>query len=619
MVPIALLGVMGRTGRSYLRRPGAILQRFSAPQHSIFETTAEASTRAIPDEMRGAEAGAGPNGHALKSCGILASGGTTYILQQDVSSPGTCFSVQANNITLNLNGHTITYATAPGNQPRYGILAEACWDTSVAGNPCGGTADHLTVENGSITQGSAAPAYSHGIRIGQINGTNQLTVHDVTFTVSAISSIPIFTTFAGADSLIFKNTFQNNVTVIYNRHQIQGAAIKFTNSQGARNGQTIHDNTIVGGAQGGIFSASPGTQFYNNTIRQNGRYSNDFAIYEWGNNDAAFNNVISPVSGRGIQIGGGAVSVNGHGMGSNGAVAHDNKITVIELPQNCDYSPGGTGCNACEPAGAFGIQFDDNPSNGQAYNNTVTAKAEQCDAQALRLTDTGPGNSSHDNTYIASRIGSGTGKAVGLGFAVLPNHFSSTHDTFIGDTATVWVDWLGAAGGFTCLQCTLGKGSNPASNYVTFSFFNGGHPAAGLHFVDTTFTGGAAKDSTDMQAIGPNRLSAEYFIDWTYTLTVQNTLARPVAGASVTIRDARGEPAFTGTTDANGRVSAVLNELHMHNTSSAVIRQVNTPHTISVTAAGCTGAPAPYPVKVTQTITQTVQLQCKLDEKVPSK
>lgn len=47
----------------------------------------------------------------ITACGVLNSPNTTYILQNDVTSAGSCFSIQASDITLDLNGHTIAYGT----------------------------------------------------------------------------------------------------------------------------------------------------------------------------------------------------------------------------------------------------------------------------------------------------------------------------------------------------------------------------------------------------------------------------------------------------------------------------------------------------------------------------
>ena len=47
---------------------------------------------------------------SVSACGILNTAGETYTLTQDVSAAGTCFTMTGNNITLDLNGHTIYYA-----------------------------------------------------------------------------------------------------------------------------------------------------------------------------------------------------------------------------------------------------------------------------------------------------------------------------------------------------------------------------------------------------------------------------------------------------------------------------------------------------------------------------
>ena len=552
----------------------------------------------------------------LTSCGVLSKANASYVLDKDLTSPGTCISIQSDGITLDLNGHTITYATEPETAPRHGILAEACWDTSLAGNPCGGSADRLTVFNGTITQGSGAAPYSHAIQIGQINGANHLVVHDVVFNIGATSSIPVFTTFSGSGSSIYKNTIHNNVTVILNRHQIQGASIKFQNTQGSGPGQTIHDNKIVGGPQGGIFSSSPGSQFFGNTIDLNGRYSNDFGIYAWGTNDQAYNNTIEPVSGRGIQIAGGAVNAGGPGAGARSVMVHDNKISVIELQQNCDYSAGGTACNVCELAGAFGIQFDDGPSDGSAFNNSVEAKADQCDAQALRLTDIGTGNSSHDNNFTAERTGEGPGKAWAIGTGGAPHRFIATNDTFVADSAVFHADWEGMPGGFLCIHCTLRKGGNPSPDFVTFSFENGRNPVVGLHFQDTIFEGGAVKESTDMRSIGSSRQYSEYFIDWTYSLEVQDAQGKPVPGAAISVKDATDNTVYRGISDDKGQISVVLNEFKKFNTNWTVKKEMHTPHTIYISNPSCEQKENTLKVIIDHPTHQTYVLECSGNNKL---
>src|ERR1700737_799592 len=219
--------------------------------------------------------------HSLTECGVLKRSGK-YRLEADASSPGTCFSVQADNVSLDLNGKTVTYGTGTASIPVYGILGVACWDPDYGvGNPCGGSASNLAVYGGTITQGANAAAFSHAIRLGQLPRGAGPTVQDVIFNISAKSSIPLYLTYAGTGAQIFNNTFHNDVSQIDNRNQLRGQSIKLGDSSHIPGPANIFGNRIIGGAQGGIFSAVPATTIHHNLVSQKGTYTNDFGIYAW--------------------------------------------------------------------------------------------------------------------------------------------------------------------------------------------------------------------------------------------------------------------------------------------------------------------------------------------------
>jgi len=55
-------------------------------------------------------------------CGTLSNANTYYLLNNDVVSDGTCFDLLASGITLDLNGHTLTFGNAiPMNVPNMGF------------------------------------------------------------------------------------------------------------------------------------------------------------------------------------------------------------------------------------------------------------------------------------------------------------------------------------------------------------------------------------------------------------------------------------------------------------------------------------------------------------------
>jgi hypothetical protein len=576
--------------------------------------TAEVTDASTPahtaTEALGVSVTAAASGTAASACSILSTAGETYTLQNDVSSEGTCFSVQADNVTLNLNGHTVTYNTGNQTTASFAILGVACWDPDIfgiaSGNPCGGPFDNFTAYGGNIVEGSGtATSYAHAIRIGQ-GLSRGPTIHDINITWCSNSAAGIYLDYAGVPvpgaAVIFNNTFHNQVTAILDRSAVDGTSINVEQAEYNFVPAQIYNNAILGGPQGGILSESVGAQIYGNTIRQgtvgSEQYTNDFAVYAWSPLQNVHDNIIQPAEGRGISIDASADPVDG-------TIAAKNTLAVTEKINNSEY--GG-----CEIGGAYGVQYDDGASNSSDQSNSVVANAAQCSGFGLRLTGYGNGNNSQNNSYAGRLQGNappGT-FAAGLSLDSLgAPAFTATNDTFSGDTSSVYVDWGGAAP-FTCLGCTLASGPNPNS-YVTFYFWNGGGPVVpgGLHFQDTRFQGQASKTSTDMTVPGNNGQSAEYWIDWTYTLTVQDSSGTPMNGASVAIYDRLNQPVFSGQTNAHGVVSAALSEFRMYSSGGSATQEMHTPHTVVISSAGC--ANQTFSTTVQQTTAQTVQFTCQ--------
>lgn len=77
------------------------------------------------------------DGPSISSCGQINQANTTYVLQNDVTSDSTCFTISAPNVVLNLNGHTITYDNAPPvNIPNssFESVLSGTWDLTNAPN-----------------------------------------------------------------------------------------------------------------------------------------------------------------------------------------------------------------------------------------------------------------------------------------------------------------------------------------------------------------------------------------------------------------------------------------------------------------------------------------------------
>lgn len=83
----------------------------------------------------------------ITNCGTLSTAGATYVLQNNVTANGTCFTVTANNVVLDLNGHTVTYDNAVPISVSNGSFESALsgsWDVAGAANATRAAGEYLT-------------------------------------------------------------------------------------------------------------------------------------------------------------------------------------------------------------------------------------------------------------------------------------------------------------------------------------------------------------------------------------------------------------------------------------------------------------------------------------------
>jgi hypothetical protein len=308
-------------------------------------------------------------GTSVTGPGVLTAG--AYCVQQDLQCADSCFSVQGSNVTLDLNGHTITYGTGNTANRRHGIVGIGCSTTKVDGNPCGGTFNNFTVKNGKIIQGGGG-AYSHAISFGP-GGGDGLVVENVEILVSGESAKAVYGTYVGGAKVSGVKAISTSLKVT-NRHQLDGVLIGF--HEGVNESPVeISNSELIGSPQGGILATPPGSKIHHNKVRLNSYYTNGFCFYGWGPNSEIYNNECDNTqgndAGRGVHVYTSGVSV------------HDNVLKVRELRRNMEYkrTDGSPGCVA---GGAYGIQIEGG-SGVRHFNNKVTAIADECDASAIRV------------------------------------------------------------------------------------------------------------------------------------------------------------------------------------------------------------------------------------------
>jgi len=135
----------------------------------------------------------GWNDIPVNSCGALSTAGKTHVLTQDVSSAGTCFTIGADDITLDCNGHTIAGAGS----------GEAVFMQSKNG---------VTVKNCNINN------FNNGVLV-YVGGTNN-TIIDNTFSNNNYGVV-VWWNLAG--NTISRNTFSGN-----NREIFEGGGLTAT-------------------------------------------------------------------------------------------------------------------------------------------------------------------------------------------------------------------------------------------------------------------------------------------------------------------------------------------------------------------------------------------------------
>lgn len=376
-------------------------------------------------------------GTPLSACADLTTSGA-YYLSQNVTSAGTCFFIDADNISLNLNGYSITYATGGGAQPTPGVVLTDPWYTTLAKPGSTYTHSNFEIYGGSITESKSGAPRSAAIWVGQSSGIAFPKVHDLTLTTYTQDSSPIFGDISDSGWQIYNNKIYYSSTTTSSRYAFYGVAIWIGNQEqqpGPYN-DLIYNNFIYAAPQGGIRDTHQNAKIYNNDITFNSLYTNDFCVDAPADAQQVYSNVCHPTSGRGIHT------------NANNVWIHDNVITVQELKQNAEY--GG-----CELGGAYGIQveFDNSftsaaPTGVQVANNQINAAAGDCNAVGIRMTSmTATGSAAFTSNVITTSNKSGSGLDYGFSFSddvAGANRILFTANTFQSQYAFVTVDWDGA-------------------------------------------------------------------------------------------------------------------------------------------------------------------------------
>lgn len=482
--------------------------------------------------------------------GTLSKAGETYVLTTDITASGTAFTISANNITLDGQGHTVTYAT-------------------------GGSGNAVNFDN-----------------------RGGVTVKNLTIQLPADSAASGATAIKGDNSI---SSTVDNCTINLDRGTAQGNyAIRLHNS----NSDTVSNCNITYRpvAHGIDIDQCNNDRVFSNTILLRANYTDAYSI---SINASCYGMPTAggtQIYGNRITVEGGSGTYKGIGIGvgmdfRNGAI-YGNIITnacenarALMLDSNSQNNDVYGNDLTTTAASCRGIRIRDS-SNNRIYNNTVRTTGSGGNALEIGRSGVGSpypctGNYVHDNTFVATSAaaidaydyGDGnsfanntlTSNSAAIVLINVPNH-TFTREHFVPGPAPVssYADVI--------IDGMTGYGLQaPATNNVLIDPVKSG---------DLRFNWGSH--------------TYDLTLKWTCTINVQNASGGAVEGATVNVTDASGATVFTATTGPSGSVETALAQWVQ---SSPSTRITKTPHTITVSKSGFPNQQATVTADHAQTVT----------------
>ncbi|MEA2062200.1 MAG: hypothetical protein U9P14_00755, partial [Gemmatimonadota bacterium] len=272
---------------------------------------------------------------------VLDKENTYYILTDDIITDGTAIEVAAKNVTLDLDGHTVTFGNNTTEQV-YGVrLADP-----------GGS----TLCNGHIAQGARSRDYSAAV--ASLKRPVPSNIFGISTDVHLPNAYPM--KFSNASKFkIHHNHLYSRVTEIECRHYPGNCLMEVYTYGGQIH---IHDNLLTEGCHRGLLvrvqsRTARDIEVEYNDIRHHQQYVNGYALAARTNANIHHNKVTS--TGRGVHLTG------------DGTLFHDNYIDITGHMHLSDL-PAHTRPFHHRMVELHGIKFEGRQTrNCKIYNNFV--------------------------------------------------------------------------------------------------------------------------------------------------------------------------------------------------------------------------------------------------------
>lgn len=455
----------------------------------------------------------------------LDNDGATYVLSQDITASAGGIWIRGNDITLDLDGHTVTYNNvADGTtRQRLGIYV---YDSNM---------NNVRILNGFIKQGAgndAGSAEAIGHNPMYVRGGENSEIAGLHLEWSGPQVTGLYYNYGGDGSRIHHNILHDTGTVITNRHQqVKAILVPDSNIETDHNliQRSRHAGIITNGVHGGTS--------YNNEIYMDSWATNAIGINFPGGSDG-FTAYKNRIFGFGYH----AEALYPSGDAANGLI-YDNYAELWATQPNDRSTEYGTISSMNGLRVMWGTL-----SNVTVRDNTFVVHAAnggRARGTQIYQNNNGPMQITFVNNTIISYGDTGSETeacaitAEGDQSNQNPPQLIYRDNIIISDTCNVR---FGTSYGipkntFFTNNIIRKIGSKPFYHTVQIGW--GAYSTYDHVFLDNLLEGGASMRSVDWTCEGTGYL-CEYTAMWTLTVNVKDGNSNPVEGMQLSIEDAAG-------------------------------------------------------------------------------
>jgi surface protein/parallel beta-helix repeat protein len=571
-----------------------------------------------------------------QQCGTLAIANTIYNLTSNVSSQGTCFTISAQNVTLDCQGNWITYSIN-GNAYTYGIYSDKFNTTIMNCNVIDGNISSVNDtrhaimfynSGGGILDNNTVNV-SYGRAISFFNSSNQIIINN-----KAISQTNFgIRIYASLNATLINNTgtsganvgiyieLSNNNTLINNEgssNMAYGICLELssnnflTNNNGSSNSSrgtqftALNNSILIGNI--GTSNSDFGIRVFNST---NNNLTNNIGISNSSSGIAlyaALNNTFTNNTGRSNLNSGIYLELS-----SNNILISNNGISNLSAGIQLDSSSNNnlTGNNGTSNT-SIGIYLETSSNNNILINNAGTSIS----AYGIILTASSNNNTllSNNGTSITNygiyiynstnnNLTANTGTSNTSQGIVLGNSFNNLLINNIGISNTNIGIFLYQSANNNTLT------ANNATGYYGYFVRN----SSNNNIQDCLYTYGTDYDvyvNADNYSTENKFINCTYNISkeivnggfnyivryWYFEVNITNSSGNPIANANITMYNSSGDMIYSALTNSSGNINKTIISEY---TNLGGTRAFSTPHNVTVTKSGFTSNTTTYNISST--------------------